>query len=162
MNIQDIYKLFLYNPETGHLFWRAAGRGRAKTRSAGTKLSTGYIGVVVGSKRYFAHRLCWVLHYGRWPVDQIDHINGDKTDNRIKNLREATNAQNGKNLKLSAKNTSGICGVSFDRQTGKWRATIKVDGKQRCLGRWVVFDDAVNARRVAEETCFGEWGRKSR
>lgn len=95
-------------------------------------------------------------------MDQIDHINGDKTDNRIKNLREATNAQNGKNLKLSAKNTSGICGVSFDRQTGKWRATIKVDGKQRCLGRWVVFDDAVNARRVAEETCFGEWGRKSR
>jgi hypothetical protein len=160
MNIQDIRKLFLYDPASGELRWQSAGRGRVKTKSAGTKLSNGYIGVVVGPRRYLAHRLCWAVHYGAWPIDQIDHINGDKTDNRIKNLREATNSQNGKNLKLSARNTSGVSGVSFDSQTGKWRACIKVGGKQKYLGRWVEFEDAVIARRAAEEKYFGEWRRK--
>lgn len=162
MNIQELQKLFSYNPENGQLRWTALGKGRTKTKPAGAKLSTGYIGVVVGPKRYLAHRICWALHYKRWPADQIDHVNGDKTDNRISNLREATNFQNGKNLKLSVKNTSGVCGVTFDRQTGKWRATIKIDGKQRCLGRWLVFQDAVAARRAAEKKYFGEWARKNR
>ena len=159
MDINTVTELFTYDSDTGHLYWRAPGRGRVKTRPAGTKLSTGYLGVVVGAKRYLAHRLCWALLHGRWPNDQIDHINGDKTDNRACNLREATNLQNGKNVKLSANNTSGVSGVHYDTSTGKWRATIKVEGKQISLGRWADFADAVAARRAAEHKHFGEWVR---
>lgn len=159
MNLDEIKKLFRYDPKSGHLYWIAPGKGRSKKKPAGTKLSTGYLGIVIGPKRYLAHRLCWLLHYGELPKDQIDHINGNKTDNRIVNLREATNSQNGKNLKLSARNTSGVTGVTFDKQTQKWRASIKVDGKDINLKRWASFEDAVSARKAAEQKYFGNWAR---
>lgn len=159
MNEDQVASLFRYDPETGYLYWVAPGRGRIKKKPAGTKLSTGYVGVVIGPKRYLAHRIAWFLHYGRWPKDQIDHINGDKTDNRIANLREATNSQNGKNLKLSARNTSGVSGVHFDRWSERWRAVIKVEGKNICLGRWADKSAAIAARKAAEAKYFGEWAR---
>jgi hypothetical protein len=106
-----------------------------------------------------AHRIAWLLYYGKWPKDQIDHINGDKSDNRIVNLREATNSQNGKNLKLSINNKTGVTGVAFDRQTQKWRAYIRVNFKMINLGRYMDFEDAVIARKSAEKKYFGEWVR---
>lgn len=159
MDIERIKQLFDYDAQTGHLLWRAKGRGRVKTRPAGTRLSTGYIGVVVGKRRYLAHRICWVVHFGAWPSDQIDHINGDKADNRICNLREATNAQNGKNARTPISNTSGVCGVTYDKVNRRWRSLIKVNGRQIHLGRWQSFEDAVKARKVAEQRHFGEWAR---
>lgn len=159
MNVSELKKLLRYDPESGSLFWEAKGKGRIKKKPAGTKLSTGYIGVVVGPKRYLAHRLCWALFHGEWPSDQIDHINGDKTDNRIANLREATNSQNGKNLNLSSRNTSGVSGVHFDTWAGRWKAAIKVGGKNINLGRWRDKESAVAARKRAEEQYFGKWAR---
>lgn len=159
MDVSELKKLLRYDPQSGSLFWDAKGRGRIKKKPAGSKLSTGYIGVVIGPKRYLAHRLCWALFYGKWPSDQIDHINGDKTDNRIANLREATNLQNGRNLKISSRNTSGVSGVHFDAWAGRWRAAIKVNGKSINLGRWSDKDDAIRARKEAEIRYFGEWIR---
>ena len=159
MNLDDLRNLISYNPETGHLYWIAQGRGRIKKKPAGTTTSSGYLGVMIHGKRVYSHRICWALHYGTWPVEQIDHINGVKSDNRIINLREATNSQNGKNLKLSSRNTSGVSGVHFDNWAGKWRASIKVDGRSINLGRWNDKQEAISARKKAEILYFGEWMR---
>ena len=131
-----------------------------KKKAAGTLLHSGYLGICIGPKRWQAHRIAWALHYGAWPKDQIDHINGVKTDNRICNLREATNAQNGKNLKLSKANKTGIAGVCWSERYQNYRAYIKVDHKQKYLGTFKTIESAAKARHDAEEQYFGEWNRK--
>ena len=159
MNIDELKSLLSYEPDTGVIRWVAKGKGRIKKKEAGTLLHSGYAGICIGPKRWQSHRIAWALHYGELPKDQIDHINGIRTDNRICNLREATNAQNGKNLKLSKANTSGFKGVCFDKQTGKWRAIIKVNFKLINIGLFVNLQDAINARVAAEQQYFGEWNR---
>jgi len=159
MNIDYLKSLLRYDPEEGHLYWVAKGKGKVKKRPAGTKLYSGYIGVLIDGKRYQAHRLAWALYTGDWPTDQIDHINGCKTDNRVCNLREATNAQNGKNIKVSKANKTGFPGVSWSEWHKKYRACIKYDHKQIYLGAFEKLEDAVAARRMAEDKYFGEWKR---
>lgn len=161
MNISSLKDLLSYNPETGELHWVAKGKGKIKKKAAGTITYAGYVGVMIEGKRIQAHRIAWALHTGEWPKDQIDHINGIKTDNRIANLREATNAQNGKNLPVSKSNKTGVPGVCFDSQTGKWRAYIRVDHKMMNLGRFTDFDAAVRCRKQAEEIHFGLWARSA-
>lgn len=90
---------------------------------------------------------------------EIDHIGGGttKNDNRKSNLRIVTHSQNLKNVGIRTNNTSGVTGVSFDRQTKRWRASIKTDDRTINLGRFENFDDAVKARKEAEEKYFGEY-----
>jgi len=159
MNIERLKELFSYDPETGLLYWRARGRGRIKKKPAGTLLSTGYVGIVADGKRLLAHRICWAIANSKEPADQIDHINGVRIDNRICNLREAKNSQNGKNMSISKRNTSGVSGVSFDKINQKWRAYIRVDGVHLNLGRWPSIKQAKLARIGAEKKYFGEWAR---
>jgi hypothetical protein len=159
MNIDALKSLLRYDPDTGLIYWIAKGGGMIKKKAAGTLLYSGYLGISIGPKRWQAHRIAWALHHGDWPKDQVDHINGVKTDNRICNLREATNAQNGKNLGLSKANTSGFKGVCFCKQTNKWRSTIKVNFKQIDLGRFESIDQAALARKNAEQQYFKEWNR---
>lgn len=159
MNIDALKSLLRYDPETGLIYWIAKGRGMIKKKAAGTLLYSGYLGICIGPKRLQAHRIAWALHHGNWPKDQIDHINGIKTDNRICNLREATNSQNGKNLGISKANTSGVKGVCFEKYTNRWKATIRVEGKYISLGRFGSIEDAVVARKNAEQFYFKEWNR---
>lgn len=133
-----------YDPETG-LFWRAGS-------VAGCVNKQGYRQISVRNKQYLAHRLAWLCTHGRWPKDQIDHINHRRDDNRLQNLREATNAEQRKNMKLAKNNTSGFRGVS--RQHGKWVSYIKVGGKKKHLGIFENKDNAVIAR-VYAEVLFG-------
>lgn len=98
-----------------------------------------------------AHRVAWALHYGEWPDGQIDHINGDKADNRLDNLRVVTAQGNAKNRPLRSDNTSGHVGVYWVTETKQWMAQIKVDGRQVTIGRYKTFEDAVVARKKAEE-----------
>ena len=160
MNTEELKTLLRYDSDTGHIYWIAPGKGKIKKKPAGTKLYSGYIGVLINGKRYQAHRLAWALHTGDWPADQIDHINGDKTDNRICNLREATNAQNGKNVKLSKLNKTGFPGVSWYPTHKKYRVYIKCNHKSIYLGSYEKLEDAVAARRAAEDKYFGEWKRE--
>jgi len=160
MNINALKSLLFYNSGTGQFYWIAKGKGRCKNKEAGTLLHSGYVGICIGAKRWQAHRLAWALHYGKWPINQIDHINGIKTDNRIVNLREATNSQNGKNLGLSKANTSGVKGVSFENYTKKWKAYIRVDGQMINLGRFADIALAIAARQSAEKMYFKEWNRQ--
>jgi hypothetical protein len=97
-----------------------------------------------------AHRLVWLLHKGYWPAADLDHINEDKTDNRIENLREATRAQNMQNVRVHKHNTSGCKGVAWYAPRGKWRAYIFCNYRQRHLGLFSTFTDAVAARKAAE------------
>jgi hypothetical protein len=159
MDIQEIRNLFRYEPETGNIYWIAFGKGRIKKKAAGTVTKSGYVGILINGDRYYAHRLAWALHHGAWPEDQIDHINGIKTDNRISNLRMATNSQNGKNYGFNKSNTSGVKGVSWCKQTQKWRACIKINGKAINKGRFDNKNDAITARQNAEIEYFGEWRR---
>jgi len=157
--IEMLQRLFRYEQETGNVYWIAEGRGRIKKKAAGTIVRAGYIGIMIDGKRHYAHRIAWALHHGKHPVDQLDHINGIKTDNRIANLRQANNLQNGKNVKIKNNNTSGFPGVVLCKQTSKWRVMIKVNKKTIYFGRYKNLDDAIAIRKHAEKQYFGEWTR---
>jgi hypothetical protein len=159
MNTNHLKSLLSYEPETGLIRWIAKGKGRIKKKEAGTLLYSGYMGISIGVKRWQAHRIAWALYHGEWPKDQIDHINGVKTDNRICNLREATNSQNGKNIKLSKANKTGVTGVCWSERYQNYRSYIKVDHKQKYLGTFKDFQEAAKARYAAEAKYFGEWTR---
>lgn len=132
---QKILKEILtYHPETGVFTWRI-GRPKAAAGSvAGCLNWKGYWVIGVNGKRYRAHRLAWLYTYGEMPKSTIDHINHNKLDNRIKNLREVTNAQNHKNMGMQKNNKTGFRGVSYAKDRGKFVARIKDGDIYRCLG----------------------------
>jgi hypothetical protein len=123
--------------------WNARFAGKP----AFTALCNGYhYGRLTFAKRVYnlrAHHVVWALATGAWPSDQIDHKNGNRADNRLENLREASSAENSQNQARLARNTSGFPGVNWDKQ--KWVAKICVGGQQKYLGRFSDFDDACHA-----------------
>jgi hypothetical protein len=143
MITQAELKEFLhYNQEMGVFTW-VKSKGAVKANSiAGTVMKKGYIRIKVSGGIYLAHRLAWLYVYGEMPKDQLDHINNDKADNRITNLREANNYQNQYNKPKQPSNKSGYKGVSFHKDTGKWQAQIRVQGVNKYIG---LFDTALEA-----------------
>lgn len=104
-------------------------------REIGGQTWKGYRRIGVGKKLVFAHRLIWAIHYGSWPDGNIDHINGDKQDNRITNLRIASKSENALNVtKPRSTNTSGFLGIW--KSGSRWAASICVGGKKTTLGRF--------------------------
>lgn len=145
-----------YNAETGKFVWKKpASHQMHPGDEAGTQNASGYVFICVGGVRYKAHRLAWFYHYGEWPSDetpQIDHINGNRADNRIANLRLVTKVKNSRNLKIRISNTSGYPGVFLIKATGKWRAYIGNGcGKYISLGRYNTREEAIAARKQAEK-----------
>ena len=110
--------------------------------------SLSYMGV---SKKLFAHRVAFFLYHGHYPVwpNSVDHINHDGCDNRIVNLREVTAREQTMNTRLSKANTSGVKGVSFLKDRGKWRASANIDGRKVNLGTFSNVNDAIAARKAA-------------
>lgn len=136
-------ELLHYEAETGIFTWAVNRRGPAKAGDvAGTRMKNGYRKIGIDGREYLCHRLAWLVTSGSWPAHQIDHINGDPGDNRLENLRPATNAENHQNLGLRKTNTSGHVGVTWFADRGKWVAQIHVAGKHKCLG---YFDDKLDA-----------------
>lgn len=120
-------ELFRYDAETGDLFWKERASRRHPDRPLRGNSSSGYYKVMVDRGTYLVHRICWLVFHGVWPVG-IDHINGLKTDNRLCNLREATQRQNAQNMR-SVVGLSGVQGVSWSETRKKWRAAI-TDGRR--------------------------------
>jgi hypothetical protein len=116
---------------------------------------SGYQLITVNYRKYKAHRLAWFYITGKWP-GMLDHINRQRNDNRIENLREVNSSENLMNTNTRADNTSGRKGVYFDIQTRKWRAYISLNGKRMYFGRYSSKEIAIKARIEAETKYFGE------
>ena len=148
-------ELLKYDAQTGSLKWLQT-RGKARVGAvAGSDFScspnrTSYRRIRIDGRLYYAHRVVWLIVYGRWPVGQIDHISGDGTDNRLSNLREATVHDNARNQPRQRNNKSGTPGVYWCRIRKQWHARITADGKIIHLGRFSTKQQAVEARRAAE------------
>lgn len=143
--------LLHYDEITGEFTWRAATSNRVKVgMRAGTLHSEGYVRVKVDGMQYFAHRLAWLYVYGHWPEADLDHINGNRADNRIGNLRGCTRAENLQNLGNTPNKKSGLpLGVSFSR-SGKYRAQIRHSGTSRWLGLYTCPEEAHAAYLTAK------------
>lgn len=126
---------------------------------AGSLNSRGYIKVSIDRAQYAAHRLVFAITNGRWPVDEIDHINCIKSDNRPCNLREAQRHENQCNCPLRANNSSGFKGVSWDRATNNWRAQIRLHGVVTYLGGYESPQLAAEAYKRAASEIHGDFAR---
>lgn len=167
---EELRKLLEYDPATGGLRYREAWpdlfarEGKLSREARCNKWNMNHAGKaafrVSDSQGYWsgslfgvrvcAHRVIVAMATGQWP-DAVDHINGDRQDNRLANLRAVSRAENAKNSAKPRSNTSGHIGVGWRQDLGRWRATIGVNGKARHLGTFESLEDAIAARAAADE-----------
>lgn len=177
-DIETLRQLFRYDPETGKLYWRErtpemCSHARYPLRAssyfnsnyankeAGFIDNQKYLSVELFGRYIGGHILCFAIHHGYVPKKEIDHINGIKSDNRILNLREATDSQQQINKNLLPSNTSGYKGVYKYGRSGKWRARIYINNKAHNFGCFNTLEEAVDARRQAEIKYHGNYARQS-
>ena len=143
-----------YDKGTGVFTWLdvKVNGNKARNKRAGSIDRAGYvqIGFSVNGKSYMfsAHRLAWLYEYGGFPSENLDHLNHNKTDNSIINLRIATNRENLRNQSMSSNNTTGYTGVSFNKHADKYEAYITVNYKRKHLG---CFENVEDAGKAAQE-----------
>ena len=160
---ERLHEVLNYDPETGIFTWKerpldsfkTIGAGKTWNKRfdgqiAGTKDKYGYIQINIGGKFHLAHRLAWLYYYGSFPEHEIDHDDQIKYHNWISNLVDASHTCNMRNRGLHKNNTSGVKGVSLHKLTNKWCARVMVNYKQKNLGYYREFADAVIARYKAE------------
>jgi hypothetical protein len=151
-------RLLSYDPETNALRWKMNRPPYGKIGNIATiRNARGYLKVRLGGRHEFAHRVAWALFYGRIPEKSLDHINGVRDDNRISNLREATCAQNLRNVRKHRDNSSNYKGVSWSSKSQKWRSVIFVNGKQKHLGLYNNAEDAHKQYMSHAILHFGEF-----
>ena len=133
-----------YDPETGFFTWKVSNshRRRVGDRAGCLKTPDGYRLIRIDGVLHRAHKLVWLYLTGSFPVLGLDHINRVKDDNRAVNLREANQAQQGQNLPMSSKNTSGHRGVHWSNADEKWQAAIRIQGKKKYLGQFDNIEEA--------------------
>lgn len=149
-----------YNPETGGFSWRNnSGRAVFKGAPAGSESSHGYIRIGLYRVTYYAHRLAWLIHYSAWPEHQIDHIDCNRRNNSIKNLRECSNAQNQLNQPVRKNNNSGVKGVSWNSAARKWHVQARAGGKIHQGGFYASLEEAGAAAIALRERLHGEFAR---
>lgn len=163
--IEVLRQLLDYDEGTGSLFWKHRTRDVApdenrrigfNKRHAGkqaftTTSSAGYKTGTIFSQQFYAHRIIFALHFGHCPKGEVDHINGDRSDNRPENLRDTDSSGNGKNITLPTNNSSGAVGVYWYESRKKWQAAITVKGKNKHLGYFDSIEDAISVRRKAQD-----------
>lgn len=154
-------EFFSYNPKTGVLKWKKV---TSKSKSIGSvagkpQKPLGYVQVGFLGKVYQAHRLIWAMHYNEEPPKYIDHINMIKSDNRIENLRAATNAENMQNSGAKKCNKTGFKGVFHIKTSGRYMANICVNNKKIYLGTFATAKEAHAAYCAAAEKLHGRFKR---
>jgi len=151
---QQIKSLLDYRPQTGIFVW-TKNAGNVKAGKIAGVVLNGYRRINIGDDCYLGHHLAWLFVHGEWPK-AIDHINGNRDDNRIDNLRLATPSQNGANKRKPESNTSGRKGVTI-AENGKFVASIRCLGKDYHLGTFGTLEDASEAYLAAAKKLFGEF-----
>lgn len=146
---EDALRLFNYDRDTGILTWKNPPEYSRFIHGSvvGHKIN-GYLRVKIYGMQLYVHRIAWLITHNDWPNGVIDHINGDRSDNRISNLRAVTNTQNSWNSKMRKNNSSGVKGVTFNSAANKWVGRIRVDGKRIHVG---CFDDIEEAKIAMED-----------
>lgn len=155
----DLIKEYInYNPETGDLVWVKRPANRV---CIGDKVKSvdayGYLSVAFRGKVWKAHRLAWFLYYGTLPNGDVDHINGDRLDNRISNLREASRVENLRNMAVSGKGLSKYKGVS--KSGNSWTAQITLNNKKIHIGCYKSEEEAALAYNIKAEKLYGKFAR---
>lgn len=143
-SIERLKTEFSYNQESGML------TRKSNEKVMVSKNSLGYYRVSVGPKWYPTHRVIWAMFYGEWPRKQIDHIDLDRTNNRIENLREATNSENQQNKGKQKNNTSGMPGVYWYKNKRLWHVCVKLNRKLYSFGYFKDKEDAIKQRLAAK------------
>jgi HNH endonuclease len=155
---QRLKELLRYDPETGEFWWMVAAAQRISSGDkAGHKNVRGYIDIRIDGIKYRAPRLAFLYMTGKFPDKEADHKDGDRSNNRWTNLREATSGDNKANTMLRSDNTSGLKGVHWNRRDCNWRAQICANGRRIFLG---YFDTPKRAHEVylaAAKKHFGEF-----
>lgn len=161
INYPRLRALLHYDPSTGFFTW-LAGAGRWGEIEAGALAGgpekRGYIQIGIDGRRYRAHRLAFLWMLGAWPVHEVDHVNGVKSDNRWLNLRDVSHQVNSQNLRAAHKKKSGLpIGTYFDPERSLWGAQIRAGQRRVHLGRFETSDLAaaayLRAKRELHEGC---------
>lgn len=152
MLTQQTLKEYLhYCPNTGIFTWIKSPINSIKINSlAGTISTDDYVVIRFDKKRYQAHRLVWLYLYGAFPITDIDHIDHDRSNNKLLNLRTATKQVNNKNASKRVDNNSGYTGVCWNKKDKRWAAYIRAGKVFTYLGNFKVLEDAVRVRKQAE------------
>jgi hypothetical protein len=164
LDAEYVRSILDYDPETGEFRWKwredrlANWNGRYAGKIAGCVKPTGYVAIGINDRNYQSHRLAWLIIHGKWPPNDLDHIDGDKLNNRIANLRLATRQENNRNSGLQKNNSTGVTGVYWHKGAGKFVAQIKAD-EYFYLGLFPTLAEASAARAAAEIHYFGKFRR---
>lgn len=162
LTAEYLRKRLRYDVKTGKLFWREAAQEYFKLRrihlawntrfagkEVGAKLNNGYLYININKNILLVHRVIWTMVYGYWP-NQVDHINHNRTDNKLENLREVDASGNAQNTSLPKDNTSGRIGVYWFKERNVWYSRIKVGSRNYHLGYFKDKAEAIAARENAE------------
>lgn len=159
-----VFGLLSYDKNSGDFTWlvrrnavRAPAGGRAGTTH--TSRNKSYIVIIINGKQYKAHHLAWLFHYGEWPDSDLDHRDGDGTNNRITNLRPCNMSENKANSKRYKNNKSGFKGVFWDKKEQRFVVSIQWEKKRRKIGRFKTLEEAASAYKRAAEGLFGDFAR---
>lgn len=165
LTVSQVYDVLLYDRNSGEFTWKhrhekhftdkkyqKIWNSKYAGKLAGSIGSDGYRTICIHGMPCKSHRLVWLVEFGCWP-DEIDHINHNRLDNRISNLRDVSHNENSKNYSLKSNNSSGVTGVRWDNIKSMWFASIGVNYKTIFIGRFKSFDKAVAARKAAEVKC---------
>lgn len=142
LSLNEIKQHIKYDAKNGCFYRKQTNNQHKVGEIAGNKRKNGYVILKVCGVNILAHRLVWLFEYGEWPKECLDHIDGDKSNNKIKNLREATYAQNKCNSKVRKDNELGLKGVNFDKKLKRYRARIFYNGKNLSLGSYNTKEEA--------------------
>lgn len=150
LNQLTLKTLLHYNPYTG-VFTHLSGRNKGKS-AGGIDNSTGYLQLWVEGKKYRLHTLAWLYITGSFPEGIIDHKNRVKTDNRFSNLRDTTHSINNLNKGITSSNTSGVSGVSWDKNRNRWNVKIYANGKRLFCRYFKTLEEATRIRLQLQDT----------
>ena len=155
LDLQYLKTVLDYDSNTGVFTHRTTRSPKAFPGAKAGRINTnGHRQIGLDGERYMAHRLAWFWVHGIWPSDEIDHINGNRDDNRIRNLRSATRKQNMENQALHCNNASGFRGISWHKANEKWTAYVNHNGKRFYLGIYSSVTEAVAVVRAKRDELF--------